>query len=95
VRNADRNHRSAGFSSEIPNLRNRSFDWQKRILALRGAVISDSELTADLRGIDPVDAFNHQRQRIRICFRLFMRMLVVETVTEHVLFAVRCRYLLC
>ena len=38
-----------------------------------------------------VDGFNDQRQRIRICFRLFMRMLVVKAVTKHVLFTVRRR----
>jgi hypothetical protein len=95
MRNVDRNCSSAGSGSEHPDLGDRSFHWQKRILSLRGAVIGDSELSADLREIDPSDGFNDQRQRIRICFRLLMRMLVVKAVTEHVLFTVRCRQLGC
>ena len=91
MRNLDRNCCSAGFGSAGPDLHDRSFHWQKRILSLRRAVIGDSELSADLREIDPSDGFNDQRQRIHVCFRLLMRMLVVKAVTEHVLFTVRCR----
>ncbi len=91
MRNVDRNCCSAGFGSARPDLRDRSFHWQKRILPLRRAVIGDSELFADLREIDPIGGFDDQRHRIRICFRLLMRMLVVKAVTEHVLFTVRCR----
>ena len=89
VRNGNWNRRSAGFGIARPDLGDRSFHWQKRILSLRRAVIGDSELSADLREIDPVDGFKDQRQRIRICFRLLMRMFVVKAVTEHVLFTVR------
>ena len=58
VRNGNWNRRSAGFGIERPDLRDRSFHWQKRILSLRRAVIGDSELSADLREIDPIDGFN-------------------------------------
>jgi hypothetical protein len=91
VRNRNRSRGSAEFGSKRPDLRDRSFHWQKRILPLRRPVISDSELAADLLEIDPIDGFDDQRQCVRICFRLRMRILIVKAVTQHVLITARCR----
>ena len=93
VRNGNRSRRSAEFGSKRPDLRDRSFHWQKRILPLRRPVISDSELTTDLLEIDPIDALDNQRQRIRISFPCSCECFV-KAVAEHVLFAVRCRLVL-
>jgi hypothetical protein len=49
----------------------------------------------DLRQIDVADGFRDQRQSISVGFRLFVRMLVVKTVTKHVLFAARFQRALC
>jgi hypothetical protein len=94
VCNCDWHFCSAGPGSQCFNLCNCGLHRQKRILPLRGAVIGYPELTADLREIDLVDRFNHEGQSVGICFPLRVRMLVIKTVAEHVLFTARHRRIL-
>lgn len=46
----------------------------------------DAELTANLRRINAADHISNEWQAVSVCLHLFMRMLVVKTMTGHVFF---------
>jgi hypothetical protein len=78
VCNCDWGFCSTSLCRQRLDLRNRGLHRQKRILPLRGAIISDAELTGNLSEIDLIDGFNDQWQAASIRFRLFVRVLVIK-----------------
>ena len=89
VRNGNWDRGSARVSCAFFSFRDYSLHWQKRVLALRGTVIGDPKLIANLPEVDAIDCFNEERQAVRVRLPLFVGMFIIEAVTEHVLFIMR------
>jgi len=53
------------------------------------SIFRDAELTANLRRIIAADHISNEWQAVGVWLRLFMRMLVVKTMTGHVFFVAR------